>query len=82
MSKYALKYMGGRAIEIVADNDDEAEDDVMERFGAEAVTADQWDVTGYDAAGGERARLLIWASEADAADDTGGNAIAQLTRVP
>lgn len=81
MSIYALEYADGRVTEIVADNDTDAELAAMARFGEDAVAADQWDAAGVNDDGKQCERLLIWESEADAENDPGAKAVAQLTVV-
>lgn len=43
------------------------------------VVADQWDADGENFRGCKVIRLLFWATEADAKDDPGANAVAALT---
>lgn len=79
MPTYTLEYADGRATDIVADDDTAAEQAALDRFGDDAVAAEQWDAYGTNDEGQPMKRLLIWESEDDAADDAGANAIAYLT---
>jgi hypothetical protein len=80
MSNYALEFVGGGQVsEIVADNDTEAISVAAGILGDDVVVADQWDAAGSNDDDEPVERLLFWATEADAKNDHGANAIAQLT---
>lgn len=79
MSQYVLEYADGRTEEIVASNDSDAEAAAMARFDTAAVMCDSWDDDGVNDDGDPMRRKLIWLSEADAQDDDGASAVAELT---
>jgi len=82
MSNYVLNFAGtGATSEIVADTDTDAISQAEELLGADVVSAEQWDADGTNDEGQRMERLLFWASEADAQNDPGARAIAQLTVV-
>lgn len=82
MKSYVLNMAGsGATSEIYADNDDAAIEQVKTILGSEIVICDQWDADGHNDDDEQCKRLLIWASEEDADNDDGKNAIAELSTV-
>lgn len=69
-----------RIEEFQAENDTEAENAALSRFGDASVAADQWDAVGWGDDGFPSARLLIWACAADAVDDPGRKSCAYVSR--
>ena len=74
MTRYVLRYSDGSVAHLAATCDTDAELEALGHFEVTAVASDQWDAAGSR-------RLLIWESEADAADDPGENAVAQVVAV-
>jgi hypothetical protein len=79
MAIYTLEYADGRTTDIVADDDTAAERAALDRFGDDAVAAENWDDYGTNDDGEPMKRLLIWESEAESIDDPGVNSVAYLT---
>lgn len=82
MKSYVLSWNGsGETSEIYAESDSQAIDQATEILGGSPVVADQWDADGYNGDDEPCKRILFWADEASAENDSGSNAIAQLSTV-
>ena len=81
MTTYVLEHANGAKQTIEAEHDADAASEALEIIGDDAVAAEQWDADGTNDDGEPMERLLIWATEADAQDDPGANAVAELTVV-
>lgn len=86
MQSYVISCQTGELSEGYFDSDEQAErwamDWLTDVLGLDdPVAADQWDADGRNDDGEPMKRLLFWASEEDAQDDSGANAIAQLSVV-
>lgn len=87
MTNYVIEWSGsGEVMENCCDTDVAAEcwvEDTLDQRGydpADSVSGD-WDADGTTDDGEQRWRKLYWASEEDALNDAGANAICQLCRV-
>jgi hypothetical protein len=86
MNSYVITTPNGELSERHFDSDSEAERWAIDWIGnvlgyEDAVAADQWDADGTNDDDEPMERLLFWASEEDAENDAGANAIAQLSVV-
>jgi hypothetical protein len=82
MKSYVLSWAGsGATSEINAANDADAIREAVGIIGGDPVVSDDWDADGFNADDEPCKRLLFWANEADAENDAGANAVAQLSTV-
>lgn len=82
MKSYVLNWAGsGATSEIFADDDEAAIEAAKSRLGDDVVVAENWDSDGWNAADEPCKRLLFWATEEDADNDAGQNALAELSTV-
>ena len=82
MKCYVLNWAGsGATSEINADDDDDAIRQARLILGGSPVVADQWDANGWNEDDQPCKRILFWADEADAENDAGVNAVAQLSTI-
>ena len=80
MKNYVLSWNGsGATSEINAQNDAAAIAEAAELIGGKPIVADQWDGDGLDDDDRPCKRILFWTTEDDAENDSGQNAIAQLS---
>lgn len=82
MKSYTLNFAGtGATSEIFAKDDQDAISQATLVIGGDPVVCDQWDSDGINDDDQPCKRLLIWASEEDADNDDGANAVAELSTV-
>ena len=73
MTSYTIEWTDGRVEDIIADDDRQAVRTAKTIIGIDAVFGD-WDQRQ------DGDRMLIWETEAEANNDSGSNAVAQIVR--
>lgn len=71
-----ISYANGQSSREV-ENLDEATVILTRQYGDDVVIHDEWEPANFD---GSRERRLVWATEADADNDAGQNAVAEIIR--